>query len=44
MTGDISPITQIKERSMADKTFRMTSGEWDYEQNRLMLQIQEDIK
>lgn len=44
MTGDISPITQIKERSMADKTFRMTSGEWDYEQNRLMLQIQEGIK
>lgn len=44
MTGDMSPIAQIKERSMADKTFRMTSGEWDYEQNRLMLQIQEDIK
>lgn len=44
MTEEISPITRVKERSMADKTFRMTSGEWDYEQNRLMLQIQEDIK
>lgn len=44
MTGEISPITRIKERSMAEKTFRMTSGEWDYEQNRLVLQIQEDVQ
>ena len=44
MSGEISPITRIKERSMSNKTFRMTSGEWDYEQNRLTLQIQEDIE
>lgn len=44
MTGEISPITRVKERSMAEKTFRMTSGEWDYEQNRLVLQIQEDVQ
>ena len=44
MTEEISPITRVKERSMAEKTFRMTSGEWDYEQNRLVLQIQEDVQ
>ena len=44
MTEEISPITRVKERSMAEKTFRMTSGEWDYEQNRITLQIQEDAK
>ncbi len=44
MTEEISPITRVKERSMAEKTFRMTSGEWDYEQNRIILQIQEDAK
>lgn len=44
MTEEISPITRVKERSMAEKTFRMTSGEWDYEQNRLVLQIQEDAQ
>lgn len=43
MTEEISPITRVKERSMAEKTFRMTSGEWDYEQNKLTLQIQEDV-
>lgn len=43
MTGEISPITRIKERSMVEKTFRLTSGEWDYEQNKLTLQIQEDV-
>lgn len=44
MTEEISPITRVKERSMAEKTFRMTSGEWDYEQNRIVLQIQEDVQ
>jgi hypothetical protein len=43
MTEEISPITRVKERSMAEKTFRLTSGEWDYEQNKLTLQIQEDV-
>jgi hypothetical protein len=44
MTEEISPITRVKERSMTEKTFRMTSGEWDYEQNKLTLQIQEDVE
>lgn len=44
MTDEITPITRIKERSMANKSFRLTSGEWDYEQNRLIVQIQEDVE
>lgn len=43
MTGAITPLTILKERSQPGKTFRMTSGEWDYEQNRLTLQMQEDV-
>lgn len=42
MSDAINPLSIIKERSMSEKIFRMTSGEWDYEQNRLILQIQED--
>lgn len=42
MTGSITPITKISERTQAGKTFRMTSGEWDYEQHRFTIQIQED--
>lgn len=42
MTGTISPLTRINERTQAGKTFRMTSGEWDYEQHRLTIQMQED--
>lgn len=44
MTGDITPITTIKERTQPGKTFRLTSGEWDYERGRLAVQIQEDVK
>lgn len=42
MTGSITPITKISERTQAGKAFRMTSGEWDYEQHRFTIQIQED--
>lgn len=44
MTGEITPISIITERTQQGKTFRMTSGEWDYEQNRLTIQIQEDTE
>ena len=44
MTGAITPLTSLSERSMAGKRFRMTSGEWDYEQNRLIVQMQEDVE
>lgn len=44
MTDTITPLTLLSERSMSDKSFRMTSGEWDYEQNRLIVQMQEDVK
>lgn len=43
MTDAISPLTSLSERSMGGKAFRMTSGEWDYEQNRLIVQMQEDV-
>jgi hypothetical protein len=44
MTGEITPISIITERTQPGKNFRMTSGEWDYEQNRLTIQIQEDTE
>ena len=44
MTGAITPITTIKERTQPGKIFRMTSGEWDYERGRLAVQIQEDAE
>lgn len=44
MTGAITPLTSLSERSMSGKRFRMTSGEWDYEQNRLIVQMQEDVE
>lgn len=44
MTGSITPLTVLSDRSMVNKRFRMTSGEWDYEQNRLTLQMQEDVE
>lgn len=42
MTDAITPITVLTERTQPGKNFRMTSGEWDYEQNRFVLQMQED--
>ena len=42
MTGSITPLTIVSERTQEGKTFRVVSGEWDYEQNRLVVQIQED--
>ena len=44
MTEEITPISIITERTQQGKTFRMTSGEWDYEQCRLTVQIQEDAE
>lgn len=42
MTDAVTPISSLSDRTMVGKRFRMTSGEWDYEQNRMTLQIQED--
>lgn len=42
MTGDVTPLTILSERTQEGKTFRMVSGEWDYEQHRLVLQMQEE--
>lgn len=44
MTDAITPLTSLYDRSMVNKRFRMTSGEWDYQQNRLTLQMQEDVE
>ena len=44
MTDAITPITILTERTQPGKTFRMTSGSWDYEQCRLTVQIQEDAE
>lgn len=44
MTDAITPITILTERTQPGKTFRMTSGSWDYEQCRLTVQIQEDVE
>ena len=43
MTDDVKPISVMSDRAMVGKRFRMTSGEWDYEQNRLVVQMQEDV-
>lgn len=43
MTNAITPLTFLYDESMVNKRFRMTSGEWDYEKNRLLIQIQEDV-
>ena len=42
MTDAVTPLTVLTERTQPGKTFRLTSGEWDYEQNRFMIQMQED--
>lgn len=42
MTDAVTPISSLSDRTMVGKRFRMTSGVWDYEQNRMTLQIQED--
>lgn len=44
MTDLVTPLSVIRERSMSGKIFRLTSGEWDYEQGRLTVQIQEDAE
>lgn len=44
ISDEFTPLAILTERSMPGKKFRMTSGEWDYEQNRLILQIQEDVE
>lgn len=44
MTDAITPITILTERTQPGKTFRMTSGSWDYEQGKLTVQIQEDAE
>ena len=43
MTDDVTPISVMSDRAMVGKRFRMTSGEWDYEQNRLTIQMQEEV-
>ena len=43
MTDEITPISVLKEKTIEEKNFRMTSGEWDYERNRLIIQMQEDV-
>lgn len=43
MTADISPITVLKERTMSGKKFLLTGMELDYEQNKMIVQIQEDV-
>ena len=44
MTDDITPLTGLSDRAVVGKRFRMTSGEWDYEQNRLTVQMQEEAE
>lgn len=44
VADEITPLTILTERTMAGKRFRMTSGEWDYEQNRMTIQMQEDAE
>ena len=43
MTDDVTPLSVMSDRAMVGRRFRMTSGEWDYEQNRLVVQMQEDL-
>jgi len=44
VADEITPLTILTERTMDGKRFRMTSGEWDYEQNRMTIQMQEDAE
>lgn len=44
VADEITPLTILTERTMAGKRFRMTSAEWDYEQNRMTIQMQEDAE
>lgn len=44
VADEITPMTILTERTMAGKRFRMTSAEWDYEQNRMTIQMQEDAE
>lgn len=43
MTSAINPLTTLLERSLPQMKFRLTSGEWDYEEGKIIIQIQEDI-
>ena len=40
----VTPLNRFTERTQPGKTFRLTSGEWDYEQGRVVIQIQEDAE
>lgn len=42
ISESIKPFTILSDNSMVGKKFLLTSGEWDYEQNRLTVQMQED--
>lgn len=44
MTSAITPLTVLRERTQAGKTFRLISGEWDYEQDRLRVIMEEDTE
>lgn len=44
MTSAITPLTVLRERTQAGKTFRLLSGEWDYEQDRLRVIMEEDTE
>ena len=44
MTDDITPLSALSDKAMVGKRFRMTSGTWDYEQNRLTVQMQEEAE
>lgn len=39
----LTPITILIEGSQPDKSFLMTGGEWDYQQSRVTLWMQEDV-
>lgn len=40
----VTPLSILTERTQPGRLFRLTSGEWDYEQGRMTIQIQEDIQ
>lgn len=44
LADEVTPLTTITERTQPGKTFRLTSGEWDYEQSRMTIQMQEDAE
>ncbi len=44
MTSAITPLTVLRERTQAGKTFRLISGEWDYERDRLRVIMEEDTE